>query len=81
MTDPSVEERLAELAAASDARRAELRAVLDDLPAALSRRALVRSAAVDLRHAPDKADVVRRAVKKVGRSVRGLVERVLPGGR
>lgn len=73
MTDPTVEQRLAELEAASDARRAELRAVLDDLPAALSRRSLVRAAATDLRHAPAKADVVRRGMKKVVRSVKAGV--------
>ena len=75
MTDPTVEQRLAELEAASDARRAELRSVLDDLPAALSRRALVRAAATDLRHAPGKADVARRAAKRVVRSVSGSVRR------
>lgn len=75
MTDPGVEQRLAELEAASDARRAELRSVLDDLPAALSRRALVRAAAADLRHAPGKLDVVRRGLNKVVRTVRGAVGR------
>ncbi len=69
MNDPTIEQRLAELEAASDARRRELRAVLDDLPAALSRRALVRAAAADLRRAPGKTDVVWRGVKKAGRSV------------
>lgn len=71
MSDPTVEERLAELEAASDARRAELRSVLDDLPAALSRRALVRAAATDLRQAPGKVDVLRRAARRIGRTVTG----------
>ena len=75
MSDPTVEQRLAELEAASDARRAELRSVLDDLPAALSRRTLVRAAATNLRHAPGKADVMRRGMKKVGRSVQTTVLR------
>ncbi|MGB3737369.1 MAG: hypothetical protein WA964_20615 [Ilumatobacter sp.] len=75
MSDPTVEQRLAELEAASDARRAELRSVLDDLPAALSRRTLVRAAAADLRRAPGKVDVVRRGVKKIARSVKGSVRR------
>ncbi len=78
-TDPRVgddiEQRLTALEAASDARRAELRSVLDDLPAALSRRALVRAAAVDLRHAPGKADVVRRGARKIVRIVRAGVSR------
>ena len=44
--------RLDALERASDERRAELRAVLDDLPAALSRRALVSAAITDARSAP-----------------------------
>jgi hypothetical protein len=75
MSDPTVEQRLAELEAASDARRSELRSVLDDLPAALSRRTLVRAAATDLRHAPGKVDVVRRGAKKVVKSVKVTVLR------
>lgn len=75
MSDPTVEQRLAELEAASDARRSELRSVLDELPAALSRRSLVRAAAADLRRAPGKADVVRRGAKKVGRSLKGIFGR------
>lgn len=75
MSDPTVEQRLAELEAASDARRAELRSVLDDLPAALSRRTLVRAAATDLRHAPAKADGMRRGMKKVVRSIKAAIGR------
>lgn len=81
MSEPTVEDRLAELEAASDARRAELRAVLDDLPAALSRRTLVRTAAADLRRAPGKADVARRGATKAVRAVKGLVQRLLPAER
>ena len=48
--DPhEIEARLDALERASDERRAELRAVLDDLPAALSRRALVSAAITDAR--------------------------------
>ena len=79
MDDPTIEQRLSELEAASDRRRAELRAVLDDLPAALSRRALVKAAATDLRHAPGKGDIVRRGVKKLGRIVRGGFARTATG--
>lgn len=75
MSDPTVEQRLAELEAASDARRGELRSVLDDLPAALSRRTLVRAAAADLRRAPGKVDVVRRGAKRIVRSVKGIFRR------
>jgi hypothetical protein len=66
--DPlEVEARLAALERASEERRAELRAVLDDLPAALSRRALVAAAITDARAAPDKGAIVSRGLRKLGR--------------
>jgi hypothetical protein len=72
----TVEERLADLEAASDARRAELRAVLDDLPHAVSRRALVSKAAHDLRAAPHKGDIVMRGLRKIARLPGSLVRRL-----
>jgi hypothetical protein len=66
--DRDIDERLTALEAASDQRRGELRAVLDQLPAALSRRALVVSAAKDLRHAPNKSHIVGRGLRKLGRA-------------
>jgi hypothetical protein len=74
--DREIDERLTALEVASDERRAELRALLDRLPAALSRRALVVSAAKDLRHAPNKGDIAGRAVRKLGRITGSLVRRV-----
>ena len=66
--DPhEVVERLDALERASDERRAELRAVLDDLPAALSRRALVTAAIADARTAPHKGAIVGRGLRKLGR--------------
>lgn len=65
--DTEVRRRLAELEAASDRRRREMRAVLDDVPAALSRRRLVSAAVVDLKDAPNKLDGIRRGVRKLGR--------------
>ncbi len=62
-----IDERLTTLEAASDQRRAELRAVLDDLPAALSRRALVSAAITDARTAPDKGAIITRGLRKLGR--------------
>lgn len=59
--------RLDALERASDERRVELRAVLDDLPAALSRRALVSAAIADARTAPNKGAIVTRGVRKLGR--------------
>ena len=72
----TVEERLADLEAASDARRAELRAVLDDLPAALSRRALVAAALNDLRAAPDKRAIVTRGARRATRIPGAVVRRI-----
>ena len=72
----SVAERLAALEQASDERRAELRGVLDQLPHAVSRRALVVAAAQDVRSAPGKSQIAIRAVKKIGRIPGALVRRV-----
>jgi|GEM_PF-3108971 len=74
--EQTVEERLTELEAASDARRAELRAVLDDLPHAVSRRALVSAAARDLRDAPEKGEIAKRGVAKLGRIPGALMRRL-----
>jgi ribosomal protein S12 len=74
--DRDIDERLTGLEAASDQRRAELRAVLDQLPAAVSRRALVVSAAKDLRHAPNKSSIVCRALRKLGRAPGSAVRRL-----
>ena len=63
----AVEARLVALERASDERRAELRHRLDDLPAALSRRALLSAAWTDLRAAPDKGMIVTRGMRKIGR--------------
>ena len=65
--DRIIEERLTALEAASDQRRADLRAVLDDLPAALSRRTLVSAVITDARTAPDKGAIVTRGLRKLGR--------------
>ena len=62
-----VEARLRALELESDERRAALRGQLDDLPAALSRRALVSAAVGDLRAAPDKGAIVIRGLRKIGR--------------
>ncbi len=74
--DPNeIEARLDALERASDERRAELRSVLDDLPAALSRRALVSAAITDARAAPDKGAIVTRGLRKVGRMPAALWRR------
>jgi len=65
-----VEELLDELQRESEQRRVELREIAAQLPAAMSRRAILRAVAADVRHAPDKRDVVTRALRKVGRGPR-----------
>ncbi len=65
------------LQAESEARRAELRDIAAQLPATVSRTALLRTMAVDLRHAPDKAMIVHRGLRKLGRAPRRLARTVL----
>jgi hypothetical protein len=65
------------LQAESEARRAELREIAAQLPATVSRTALLRSMAVDLRHAPDKGMIARRGLRKIGRVPRRLARTIL----
>ncbi len=51
-------------------RRAEVRALAEALPAAMSRHALVMGMLRDVRHHPDKGGVARRAARKLGRAPR-----------
>jgi hypothetical protein len=75
-TSPSdIEARLDALEAESKARRAELKAIAAALPEATSRRALFRSMASDLRHAPDRTLVAKRVVLKVLRTPSDLLRR------
>ena len=62
------ETAIATLREESLARRAEVRAMAEALPAEVSRRTLVRTLIDDAVHHPDKAGVVRRGVRKVGRA-------------
>ena len=64
----TVEERLTALERASDERRRELRELATQLPAAVSRRALLEGAARDLRSAPNKADIAKRGARKILRT-------------
>ncbi len=50
------------------ARRAEVRALAEALPAEVSRNALLREILRDARDHPDKLGVLRRAVRKLGRA-------------
>lgn len=66
------ERALSALTTEALARRAEVRAFAEELPAAMSRRAVVAGLLRDIVHHPDKPGVVRRAVAKLGRAPRKL---------
>ena len=72
---------LDQLHAESVARRAELRAIAEQLPATLSRRALLKSMLVDVRHAPRKGAIVKRAVRKMARAPRAAARRIVERSR
>ncbi len=84
-TAKSVEERLDILQRESEERRAELREIAAQLPAAMSRRAILRKIAADFRYAPQKGDVFIRAMRKIGRgpriAARWLKRTVTPSAR
>jgi hypothetical protein len=71
----AIERTLDELQLESEQRRQELREIAAQLPAAVGRRAMLRAMAVDFRHAPGKADLVLRAVRKLARAPRGAYRR------
>jgi hypothetical protein len=76
MDDATIEERLTALERESDARRAELRALAAQVPAAVSRREVVRRAVDDLVRAPDKWGIARRGLRKLARAPRALWRRL-----
>ena len=61
---------IARLRAEALERRAEVRAMAEALPTAMSRHALVMGMLRDVRHHPDKKGVATRAVRKLGRAPR-----------
>jgi len=63
--DTDVLRQLALIEAESNARREELRRIAAELPATVSRRALVRAMVTDLRASPHKGAIVRRGTSKV----------------
>jgi hypothetical protein len=64
----AAEAAIAALRTEALARRAEVRAMAEALPAEISRRTLVRTMFTDALHHPDKAGVVRRGARKLGRA-------------
>jgi len=57
--------QLALIEAESNARREELRRIAAELPATVSRRALVRAIVSDFRDSPNKGAIVRRSFSKL----------------
>ena len=82
---PTVDQQLDALQRASEERRAELREIAAQLPEVMSRRAILRAVAADIRHAPEKGDLAGRGIRKVGRSLgygaRTLKRLVIRGDR
>ena len=74
----AVHARLDELQRESEERRAELRALAAELPAATSRRALIRSMAAGVVRAPDKPMVAKRVGLKMLRTPIELLRRIRP---
>ncbi len=73
----TAEQLIATLRDEALARRAEVRAMAEALPTAMSRHALVTGMLRDVRHHPDKAGVFGRAIRKLGRAPRKAVRLVL----
>lgn len=74
--ETTIESRLRALEAASLERRRELDALIADVPAEVSRQALIRGVLADVRRAP-KGELARRGLRKLVRMPRALVRRVL----
>jgi hypothetical protein len=69
----TAEAAIAELRAEALERRQQVRALVADLPVAMSRKTLLRQIANDAIHHPDKKGVVVRGVNKIRRTVRKAV--------
>lgn len=64
----AAEAAIAELRQGAAARRAEVRELAEQLPAEISRHALIRGTLRDALHHPDKVGVAKRAARKLGRA-------------
>ena len=73
--DDVVLQQIDELREASRQREAELRDIAAELPAAVSRRAVLSAMARDLRSVPDRGSVAKRVVAKVARTPSDLAAR------
>jgi chromosome segregation ATPase len=68
----AAEQSLEAMRVESIERRAEVRALAEDLPAVMSRRAVLAGMLHEAAHHPDKPGVVKRAAAKLGRAPRKL---------
>ena len=68
-----------ELRAESLQRRAEVRALVDDLPTVVSRRTVVRQMFREGAKHPDKSGVLGRALRKLGRAPRKALRMITRG--
>lgn len=64
-----IEAELDALHRASEERTAELKQIAAQLPAVVGRRALIRTLVGDARANPNKGEIARRGVRKLGRIV------------
>ena len=71
----AVMEQIDELRAASREREAVLRDIAAQLPAAVSRRAVLTAMVKDLRSVPDRGSVAKRVVAKILRTPAELIAR------
>ncbi len=69
----AAESAISELRAEAIERRQQVRALVADLPVAMSRKTLLRQIASDAVHHPNKRGVVVRVVNKTRRTVRNTV--------
>ncbi len=69
------EDAIAELRLEALDRRQQVRALVADLPVAMSRKTLLRQVAVDAIRHPDKAGVAARVVNKMRRTIRNAIRR------
>jgi hypothetical protein len=65
MSDAEILRQLDVIEAESNARREELRRIAAELPATVSRRALVRAMLSDFRSSPNQGAIVRRGFSKL----------------
>lgn len=74
--DATIAPALDDLRRRTAQRQAELREIAAALPAAISRRTLLRSAVADIRRVPNKRDVALRGLRRLSRAPRKVASLV-----